>query len=100
MTRTPVFELHIRPMFRLIDDDHMLQRNFDLADFETVKEQASEILDRLRSSSPMPTQATGGPWPEEWITLFERWTEEFHRLDQNTGSGYLLEKIPGRFQLS
>ncbi len=100
MSRIPVFELHIRPMFRMIDLDHMLQRELDLADYDVVKDQADEILEHIRSSSPMPTAATGGPWPEEWIALFVRWTEHFHKLDVNDGRNYSLNKAFGKFQLS
>ncbi len=73
--RIPRFEIHIRPMFRLLDRDHMLaidaNRAFDLHDYNAVVNHAKSILDHLKSN--MPTIPTGGPWPEEWIALFDRW---------------------------
>ena len=80
--RTPVFELHIRPMFRGIDRDHM-RFAFDLWDYDQVRENADGILARLQAD--MPTEATGGPWPDEWVTLFARWMDSgFPRLELGT----------------
>lgn len=77
--RTPVFELHIRPMFRLLDRDHMAFR-LDLFDYDQVRRSAESILERLRRD--MPTTDTGGPWPSEWVQLFERWKDSgFKRLE-------------------
>ena len=78
--RHPVFELHIRPMFRLLDREHMLtfvEPGFDLWELERVWEMRNDILVRLRGegSQNMPGAAVGGPWPPEWIDLFERWTQ-------------------------
>ena len=98
--RTPVFELHIRPMFRCIDVDHMAQHSIDLTDYETVKDNAVRIRKWLRSSSPMPTTSTGGPWPPEWIALFERWMEGFHRLERPSGGGYALRVVGSVYELS
>jgi hypothetical protein len=80
--RTPVFELHIRPMFRAMDREHM-SFAVDLWDYETVVAQADEVLARLEAD--MPPVNSGGPWPEEWIALFRRWTESGHkRLELGT----------------
>lgn len=98
--RIPVFELHIRPMFRVIDIDHMGQRGVDLTDYNTVKNTADEIIDWLKNSSPMPTASTGGPWPPEWIAVFERWTTHFHRLERNVGEDYRLRAVGDRAELS
>jgi hypothetical protein len=70
--RTPVFELHIAPMIRATDREHM---GFfgDLWDYDFVAEHADEILERLKTD--MPTAATGGPWPDEWIAVFTRWKD-------------------------
>jgi hypothetical protein len=78
--KPPVFELHIRPMFRLLDREHMLtfvDPGFDLWELERVWEMRNDILVRLRGegSRNMPGESVGGPWPAEWITLFERWTQ-------------------------
>ena len=74
--RIPVFELHIRPMFRLLDREHMLT-GFDLWELERVWEMRNDILMRLRreGGGNMPGVAVGGPWPAEWIDLFERWMQ-------------------------
>ena len=74
--RTPVYELHIRPMFRATDRDHM-SFAVDLWDYDAVVAHADEILTRLEAD--MPPLATGGPWPEEWVALFRRWTESGHK---------------------
>ena len=73
--RPPVFELHIRPMFRLLDREHMSKwvQAFDLWDLDAVWAQRTEILTRVRDVGDMPGDRYGGPWPPEWIALFERW---------------------------
>jgi hypothetical protein len=82
--RTPIFELHIRPMFRLIDRDHMAFR-LDLFDYDQLRLHADRILQRLKTD--MPTNDTGGPWPEEWVALFERWcTSGYRRLELGRAS--------------
>lgn len=70
--RTPRFELHIRPMFRLTDREHMLFA-FDLSDYDAVAANADDILERLGADMPPP--GASGPWPEEWIELFKRWID-------------------------
>lgn len=75
--RDPVWELHIRPLFRLLDNEHM--EGFGLFDYDTVRERHADILYRL-VNRPMPPVATGGPWPPEWIDLFARWGKDFKRL--------------------
>lgn len=80
--RTPVFELHILPMIRATDREHMRFR-YDLWDYNQVVQNAETIADRV--AVDMPTVATGGPWPEEWVTLFRRWMETgFKRLALGT----------------
>ena len=70
------FHLHILPLFRDLDIQHM-QPYMDLSDYSDVKANANEILRRLKSNTrPMPPVADDGPWPEEWIALFERWMHE------------------------
>ena len=71
MAVTPYWEIHILPMFRLIDHDHMTSF-FDLFDYDAVVENKDDISDALTSKA-MPPLATGGPWPEEWIALYGRW---------------------------
>ena len=77
--RPTSFELHIRPMFRTIDVQHM-RFKFDLGSHDAVRENSQVILDRLRDTGRgmMPPRGNGGPWPNEWIALFARWIEENH----------------------
>lgn len=88
-SRTPRFETHIRPMFRLLDRDHMLLltggRAFDLYDYDAVVNRAESIHAHLKDN--MPTIDTGGLWPEEWVALFRRWIDaRFPRLDRIAGT--------------
>lgn len=76
----PVFELHIRPMFRSLDREHM---DFAMNLWHYPDEPGADpiahytlILNRLKAPAPdvvMPPPYAGGPWPQEWINLFERW---------------------------
>jgi hypothetical protein len=67
-------------MFTEIDIDHMSNAgpfSIDLTSYDQVKAQAARILSRLKNEDdPMPPADEGGPWPQEWITLFERWITE------------------------
>ena len=63
--RDPVFELHIEPMFRLLDRVHMLklspERRVDLADYQQVRDKYAKILTMLQSAgTPMSLS-----WPAE-----------------------------------
>ena len=71
--RTPLFEIHIRPMFRLTDRAHM-SFAFDIHDYDDVAEHADAIIERLEDGD-MPPPGAAGPWPPEWISLFKRWVE-------------------------
>lgn len=100
--RPPVFELHIRPMFRLLDREHMLtlvEPGFDLWQLEDVWEMRNDILVRLRSegSQNMPGLPVGGPWPAEWIDLFERWTQ--NPTADDIGHHLVLAQPDGAYQL-
>jgi len=80
--RTPIFELHILPMIRATDREHM-RFKYDLWDYDQVVQHAETIADRV--AVDMPTVASGGPWPEEWVRLFRRWMETgFKRLALGT----------------
>jgi hypothetical protein len=74
MVTTPYFEIHIRPMFRMIDRDHMLFK-FDLWDYDCIKTHSPDISRFLQPAppGPMPTKAAGGPWPTGWIETFDLW---------------------------
>lgn len=79
------FELHIRPMFRLLDRDHMLQMGnppFDLFKYEDVRMMTEgtptvqpQMLNWIEGKR-MPPTSMGGPWPDEWIALFRRWATD------------------------
>jgi hypothetical protein len=95
--RTPVYELHIRPLFRLVDREHM-SLFFNLWDYDAVKQNANMILQRLRSS--MPPKSLGGPWPPELVTMFGRWvTAGCPRLVVGTGANYQLTKSGTSYHL-
>jgi hypothetical protein len=80
--RTPVFELHILPLFRATDRDHM-SFTVDLWDYSSVVEHAEQIIERLEAD--MPPVESGGPWPDEWVQLFRRWKDTgFKRLELGT----------------
>jgi hypothetical protein len=95
--RNPIFELHIRPMFRFLDRQHML-RDMDLWDYDSVKTHSAGILRRLKgpgeSGNTMPTQRTGGEWPSEWISLFDRWIQGgFRRLSLGKAKNLTLGEV-------
>jgi hypothetical protein len=71
--RTPRWELHIRPMFNLQDQDHMSFK-FDTTNVDSVWTNRDQILNRIKAEE-MPPKADSGPWPKEWIDLFERWIQ-------------------------
>ena len=77
MNRPTSYQLHIKPIFTSTDIEHMANFGIDLATFDGVKASAPDILPRLKDvARPMPPRSDGGPWPDEWIALFERWINE------------------------
>jgi truncated hemoglobin YjbI len=64
------FEEHIRPHFREVDRSSM-RFAFDLWSHDDVAGHAQAILDRLRAG----TMPCDGAWPEEKVTIFQRWVE-------------------------
>ena len=90
--RATRFELHIVPMIRQLDRLHMQQfKNIDLWDYGTVSvpATAAKILRALQAqpADVMPPLSHGGPWPGEWIQLFQRWINEgYLRLALGTAS--------------
>ena len=82
VNRPTSFKVHIRTMFRDIDVKHMANAgpfSIDLNNHDAVKDRAEQILERLKNvDDPMPPAADDGPWPDEWIALFERWIAEGH----------------------
>jgi hypothetical protein len=67
----PSFQTDIRPLFREYDRENM-DYSFDLWEYDDVKDNADDILDRLEEGD-MPCDA---PWSEERIALFRQWVEE------------------------
>jgi hypothetical protein len=102
--RFPVFEMHILPMFRQLDRQHMLRVNhkLDLWDYDSVKASIDPILQRACGDNPsMPTQDVGGAWPSEWRALFARWKAGgFRRLSLGTGRDYKLATSAGGLHLT
>jgi hypothetical protein len=79
MNRPVSFGLHIRPLFRADPDvTHMKRKSIDLSSYDDVRDNSDEILRRLklRDQYMMPPASADGPWPDEWIALFERWIKE------------------------
>jgi hypothetical protein len=62
------FDADIKPLFREIDRDEM-HFVFDLWDYEDVKENAKDILDRIDDGT-MPCDIE---WPEEQIGILRAW---------------------------
>jgi hypothetical protein len=98
MPRRTFYELHIRPMFRELDRQHMLQEGSqpDLWDAAIVKNKAKLILRFLESKkdeTTMPPLVYGGPWPEEWVLLFNRWVSEgCPTLDLGGATSYTAQR--------
>jgi len=67
---------------------------FDLYDYNKVREFSDRIA--RRTAFDMPTIDHGGPWPTEWVDLFNRWVKggddpkvgppPFARLDLASGT--------------
>lgn len=68
MESTVGFETSIRPLFREMDRESMLS-SFDLWDFEDVRANATEILERLEAGD-MPCDAA---WSADQVALFSSW---------------------------
>ncbi len=81
--RPTSFALHIRPLFSAGDIAGM-SGIIDLTSYAEVKAASAAIVERIKkpADSPAlmpPAPPTGtGPWPQEWIALFERWVAEGH----------------------
>lgn len=95
--RIPVFELHILPMIRASDREHMLFK-LDMWDYDAVVAHADTIA--TRAAVDMPTAATGGPWPEEWVALFQRWRETGCKRLHLGAAHYTRSQVNNRFLLT
>ena len=67
---TPSFARDIQPLFRESDREAM-EFAFDLWDFDDVRTNAQDILERLTDG----TMPCDGEWPEEQLAQFRRWVE-------------------------
>jgi hypothetical protein len=80
------WDLHVLPMFRLIDQEHMASF-FDLWDYDDVVANIDAII--TRTEADMPPAAFGGPWPPEWVDILRRWKDQgFPRLELGTAQSY------------
>src|SRR5258708_16531743 len=85
-------------MIRELDRQHMLQEGSqpDLWEATVVKNKAKLILRFLESKkdeTTMPPLAYGGPWPEEWVLLFNRWVSEgCPTLDLGGATSYAAQR--------
>ena len=79
VNRPTSFALHIQPLFRQVDADSM-HFMFDLTKYDDVVANSRDILSCLKGEgrSRMPPVTQAGPWPNEWIALFNRWIDEGH----------------------
>jgi hypothetical protein len=66
----PGFAQDIKPLFRE-EDREAMDFAFDLWDYDDVRDQAKDILERLEDGS-MPCD---GEWPPEQIDLFRQWID-------------------------
>jgi hypothetical protein len=78
-------------MFRATDREHM-SFAVSLWDYDAVVAQADDILSRLEGD--MPPEGGGGPWPEEWVDLFRRWTTSGHKRLQLGSAQYAVTANP------
>jgi hypothetical protein len=47
-------------------------------------------------SAGMPVEGTGGPWPHEWVDLFNRWVDsDYARLELATTQTITVNKFAG-----
>lgn len=101
--RPVIYELHIRPLFRELDRMHMLlvtNGKLDLWDYDSVRKYSTpppaprgKIGDNITSG--MPTEDTGGPWPSEWVEVFNRWVDtQYGRLELPTTQSITASKFP------
>lgn len=74
------FAADIRPKFRFVPDVISMQsRGLDLHDYESVKDNAATILERLeRGAGEQGAMPCDGPWPDADIALFRSWIDAGH----------------------
>ena len=70
---------NIKNFFTQMDVGCMRAKNFDLSEYETVKERADDILYqvKLRVTNPNAGMPKGGrAWPQDKIDTFEAWMKD------------------------
>jgi len=73
------FATDIRPLFRQVDVDHMLdQTGLDLSSYDAVKADSQAIYDRVSSTDdtfrmPPPPDP---PWTQGMVALFKKWVDD------------------------
>jgi hypothetical protein len=78
----------------------LVEPGFDLWKLEKVEDMRNDILMRIRSEGlqNMPGLKVGGPWPAEWIALFERWDAKPQpRTTSDTTSCWHNRTVPTSF---
>jgi hypothetical protein len=66
------FAKDIRPLFTDEDVEHMLDFDLDMGSYDSVKENAENIYERVADGSMPP----GAPWPDAIIARFRQWIDE------------------------
>lgn len=109
MPRPLWFEIHIRPMFREVDQVHMKSLyDIDLWDYASVKASLNAINGYLtrkpsatNANTVMPPSDSGGPWPEAWLALWADWKANPQSLPLGTATDATLTRIDaGRLELT
>lgn len=76
---TTSFSRDILALFRPVDIEHMVPFGVDLSTYETVKDRAQEVLDRLTQANPQRKVMPPPPhqrWTKAQTDLFARWMAE------------------------
>jgi hypothetical protein len=98
VSRIPRFELHIRPLMREMDRRHMMF-SFDLWDRDQVFANRDLILNRLMAIDCMPPLDFGGPWPEEFIAIFKRWSAAGGPMLERGRGQYVANRVPAGIRI-
>jgi hypothetical protein len=107
MPRPLYFEIHIRPMFREIDQVHMKSMfDIDLWDYGSVQTNINMINGFLTqhpspndANAVMPPSDSGGPWPEAWLALWADWKQDPKSLPLGTGTYEVRDSGGGMLRL-
>ena len=102
----PRWELHIQPMFCLLDRYHMIGYNINFDDVQSVWNHRQPILSHVQGGS-MPPPNENGPWPKEMVQLLARWITAGEQLFDGhppalslaSGSGYSVSLQFGTLQV-